>query len=289
MQVRTSPTVRARRLRQQLRRLRDAHGLTLEQVATASEGSFNASTVGRYETGDRIPRQGDLRILLDIYGVEGDERATLLALAREARQRGWWWPDRQSLKAGFDIYLGLESEASTVRTYQSQLLHGLLQTEEYARSVIKAITMTAPQQEVEQLVELRMARKQRLVQAEPLGLWAVLDEAVLTRRVGGSKVMGAQLRHLVDIGRQPNVTIQVLPAELGAHPAMEGPFYILQFPEPDDLDVVYLEQPTSSLAIESEAEVSRYTLTFGQLTAMALTPEKSMEFIASKADELQTP
>ncbi|MEU8269397.1 helix-turn-helix transcriptional regulator [Sphaerisporangium sp. NPDC049002] len=285
MQVRPSPTVRARRLRQQLRRLRDAHGLTLEQVAASSEGAFNASTVGRYETGDRIPRQGDLRVLLEIYGVEGEERMALLTLAREARQRGWWWPDRQSLKAGFDIYLGLESEASTIRIYHDQLIPGLLQTEDYARTVIKAINMTSTEEEVDQLVRLRMARQNGLSGDKPPHLWAVLDEALLTRKVGGPAVTSAQLRHLADMSRRPNVTIQVLPSEIGAHPAMESHFYLLEFPGPSDPHVVYLEQATSGLAVESPTEVSRYTLIFGQLTAMALTPEKSVELIAARAGE----
>ncbi|MEV6985497.1 DUF5753 domain-containing protein [Sphaerisporangium sp. NPDC051017] len=250
-----------------------------------ARGAFNASTVGRYETGDRIPRQGDLRVLLDIYGVTGDERTALLTLAREARQRGWWWPNRQALKAGFDLYLGLEAEASALRIYHDQLIPGLLQTEAYARGVIKAMNMTATEDEVEQLVHLRMTRQARLSGDDPLRLWAVLDEALLNRPVGGPGVMRAQLRHLEELSHRPNVTLQVLQSQIGAHPAMEGHFYLLEFPETSDPHMVYLELATSGLALENAADVSRYTLIFGQLTALALPPGASVRQIAAKATD----
>lgn len=283
MAARPSPTVRSRRLRHELVRLRKAHGLTIEQAAARSGGELVTSTVGRWENGDRIPRPSDLRILLDVYGVHGQQREMLLTLAREAKLKGWWYPHRDMLKTGFDVFIGLEAEAAEVRTFQSQLLPGLLHTEAYARSVITAININAPTEEVDRLVSVRMARKARLTEERPLRLWAVLDEALLHRKVGGSELMKEQLDHLVQMSALPNVTLQVVPNDVGAHAAMEGPFYILQFPELADSDVVYVEQGRSGLALESEEDVRAYTLRFGHLTATALIPEKSAAFIADVA------
>ncbi|RJL31272.1 helix-turn-helix domain-containing protein [Bailinhaonella thermotolerans] len=286
MADRSSPTVRARRLRQQLRQLRDRHGLTLEQVVARSGKAFNASTVARYESGDRIPRPADLRVLLDIYQVGDEQREHLMTLAKDARQRGWWWPMRMALKSGFGVYLGLESEAEAVRKYHSQLVPGLLQTEEYTRAVIRAIELTLGEEQVDERVRVRQVRQRRLVDEKRFHLWVVIDEAVLARRVGGPEVMREQLHQLLRLGRHSNITIQVLPFTAGAHASMEGDFSIMQFPDPDDADVVYLEQATSGLALEDPDDVRRYTLMFGQLAGIALSPERSAELIQAKADEL---
>jgi transcriptional regulator with XRE-family HTH domain len=281
--VRPSPTVRSRRLRHELVRLRKAHGLTIEQAAARSGGELVTSTVGRWENGDRIPRPSDLRILLDVYDVRGRQREALLTLAREAKQKGWWYPHRDMMKAGFDIFIGLEAEAAEVRTFQSLLLPGLLHTESYARAVITAININAAAEEVDRLASVRMARKERLTEENSLRLWAVLDEALLRRTVGGPDVMADQLAHLLEMSKLPNVTIQVIPNDAGAHAAMEGPFYVLQFPEASDTDVAYVEQGPSGLVLEGEGDVRAYTLHFGQLAATALTPDKSEAFIANVA------
>ncbi|MBW8485900.1 helix-turn-helix domain-containing protein [Actinomadura parmotrematis] len=270
-----SPTVRARRLRIELHRLRQEAGHTLQRVADLSDGAFNAATVGRWETGDRVPRQGDLRVLLEIYGVSGDRRGALQKLAKEAKQRGWWHAHRDMLKDGFGLYVGLESEAAAVQTYQSLYVPGLLQTEDYSRAAIRGIRMNEDPEGLEAKVQLRQSRQQRLTGRDPLRLWAVLDEALVHRQVGGPTVMREQLEKLVEQARLPNVTLQLLPYAAGAHPALEGPFYMLEFPDPQDAGVIYLEQATSGLALEAEDEVRRYTLMFGHLTALALSPEET--------------
>jgi transcriptional regulator with XRE-family HTH domain len=280
-----SPTVRARRLRRELRKLREERGLTLQQTAELSECAFNASTVGRWEIGERVPRQADLRVLLDIYQVVGAQRQAILTLAREAKLRGWWHPHREMLKDGFGVYVGLESEAAAVYTFQSQMVPGLLQTEDYTRAVVCGIRMNEQVDDLEEKVMVRRVRQELLTRKNPLRLWVVLDEAVLRRHVGGVKVMKEQLEHLVELGGRPNVTIQVLSYHSGAHAAMEGPFYTLEFPDSADPGVVYLEQATSGLALESEDEIRRYTLMFGNLTAKALTPEASESLITRIAEE----
>lgn len=281
----SSPTVRARRLRRELRRLREERGLTLQETAELSEGAFNASTVGRWEIGERVPRQGDLRVLLEIYKIEGESRQALLTLAREAKQKGWWHPHRDMLKAGFGLYVGLETEAAAVHTYQALYVPGLLQIEDYTRAVIRGIRMNQQLDDIDEKVQVRQARQELLTRTNPLQLWAVLDEAILHRQIGSPQIMRAQLTHLIESSKLPNVTIQVLPYAAGAHAALEGPFYMLEFPDPTDPGVVYIEQATSGLALESEDEIRRYTLMFGNLTAAALTPEASAARITKVAEE----
>ncbi|MFC9977370.1 helix-turn-helix domain-containing protein [Spirillospora sp. NPDC127200] len=286
MPHRPSPTVRARRLRMELSRLRQESGHTLQQVARASNSAFNASTVGRWETGDRVPRQGDLRVLLDIYGVHGERREALEKLAREAKQRGWWHPHRDMLKAGFGLYLGLEAEAATLSTFQAQLIPGLLQTPAYTRATVRALLQEGWDHS-DQVIEMRKVRQERLTSDDPLTLWVVLDEAVLRRRIGGAAVMREQLNHLREAAKLPNVTLQVITNDAGAHAGLQGSFYMLDFPDPLDPGVVYLEQAMGGLALEGEDEIRRYTLMFGNLTAMALSPEESVDYFAQVAAELQ--
>jgi hypothetical protein len=190
------------------------------------------------------------------------------------------------LKPGFDSYIGLESEASAVRTYQVQVIPGLLQTERYAQLIIEATGMTSAAAEIHQKVVVRMARQELIIQADdPVRLIAVLDEAVLRRQVGGPTVMTEQLQRLIELGRLPNVEIRVLPFAGGAHVAMDGPFYLLEFPRSEDPDLVYLEQAGSGLIPEDVEEVRRYTLMFGNLLAVALTPTRSSAFIKGIIDE----
>ncbi|MFF5207474.1 helix-turn-helix domain-containing protein [Streptosporangium sp. NPDC000396] len=266
----------------ELSRLRENSGLSRVEVAERI-GSTD-TTVWRYETGLTRPKPSDVSALTDVYGVTGEARASLIQMAREARQRGWWHRHRQALKPGFDSYIGLEAEASVVRSYEPLVVPGLMQTEAYARAVIEATAMTQAPSEVDEKVSVRISRQQLLYgPGDPIQLVAVLDEAVLRRQVGGPEVMREQLERLVDLSRLPNVEIRVIPFSSGAHAAMDGKFCLLSFPEPGDPDLVYLEQAASGLVPEDPEEVRRYTLMFGSLSALALGTEASAAFIAQMA------
>jgi transcriptional regulator with XRE-family HTH domain len=286
MPVRPSPTVRRRRLRYELRRLRDEHGLTIEQVQEASAGDIKAPSISRWETGERSVRPNDLRVLLDIYDVHGERREALLTLSRQAKERGWWQSYASAIPEWFQVYVGLEAEASTVRTYEAELVDGLLQTPDYYRAFLRAAPAAAADAEAERKIEVRLARQERLTGEDPPEYWAVLNEAVVRRVVGGAEVMRAQLNHITEMASLPHVNVQVLPFVAGVHPAMDGSFRILGFPEPGDPDVVYLENQAGSLYLEEAAEIDRYARMFSHLIARALDPEESRRLISRIAADL---
>ena len=279
-----SPTIRRRRLALELRRLRETAGLTCEQVAEHLECS--ASKISRVETGRVSVSPRDVRDMLDLYGVPAEQRESLVQLARDSRQKGWWHAYSDTMMPQFATYLGLESAASEIRIYEVNLIPGLLQTEDYARSVIRAGMMNSPREDVERQVALRMARQPAVTRDDPPKVWAVLDEAALRRRVGGAGLMRMQLEHLLAQAALPNVAVQVIPFTGGAHPAMGRPFVILVFPDRVDTDVVYLEDLTSSLYVEDVAEVDRYNVFFNHLRATALSFDDSSDLIASVLKEM---
>jgi transcriptional regulator with XRE-family HTH domain len=279
MATRRSPTARHRRLITDLKRLREEHGLSREQLAERIGAS--ETSIFRYEKGDSRPLPGVVGAMLDVYGVQGAERDELLEMARDARKRGWWHRQRQSLKPGFDSYIGLEAAASVVRTYEAQTVPGLLQTEAYARANVEATSLNVVPAEVDDRVSVRISRQDLITRStDRIQLIAILDEAVLRRQVGGPQAMQDQIRHLIAMAELPNVVIHVLPFAVGAHPGMEGPFVLLSFPEPEDPDLVYLEQATSGLVPEEPEEVRRYTLMFGTLLGKALPADESVTFMS---------
>jgi transcriptional regulator with XRE-family HTH domain len=279
-----SPTVRRRRLALELRRLREAAGLTCEEVADHLECS--ASKISRVETGRVSVSPRDVRDMLELYGVPAEQRESLVQLARDSRQKGWWHAYSDAIMPQFATYLGLESAASEIRIYEVNLIPGLLQTEDYARAVIRAGAMNSPSEDVERRVALRMARQPALTRDNPPKIWSVLDEAALRRRVGGTELMRLQLEHLLAQAALPNVAVQVIPFTGGAHPAMGRPFVILVFPERVDTDVVYLEDLTSALYVEDVAEVDRYNVFFNHLRATALSFDDSAALVASVLKEM---
>lgn len=284
MAVGTSPTVRLRRLTAELRRLRKEAGLTGEDVARRLD--CDPSWVSRIESGRRMIRAADLLQLLDVYGVHGETRERLLDLARQARERGWWHPFGNIIPEWFQAYVGLETEAAELRWYEAELVPGLLQTADYYRAFISTAPQADPPEVIDRKVELRLVRQQRLTEEkDPLRLWAILNEAVLHRRVGDPESMRAQLDHLVHLSERQNITIQVLPFAAGPHPAMDGSFVIIEFPEQADPDVVYLESQTGSLYLEAPAVIDRYNLVFNHLRAKALDPEQSRAMILRAAKE----
>src|SRR5258708_2063630 len=279
-----SPTVRRRRLALELRRLREAARLTCEEVADHLECS--ASKISRVETGRVSVSPRDVRDMLELYGVLADQRESLVQLARDSRQKGWWHAFSDTMQPQLVTYVGLESAASEIRIYEVSLIPGLLQTEDYARAVFRSGMMNSPSEDVERSVALRMARQPALTRDNPPKVWAVLDEAALRRRVGGSGLMRMQLEHLLAQAALPNVAVQVIPFAGGAHPGMGRPFVILVFPERVDTDVVYLEDLTSSLYLEDVAEVDRYNVFFNHLRATALSFDDSSDLIASVLKEM---
>ena len=227
----------------------------------------------------------DVRDMLEIYGVPQEQRDSLVQLARESRQKGWWHAYGDSVQPHFATYLGLESAASEIRIYEVNLIPGLLQTEEYARAVITAGMVNSPRTGIERAVALRMERQQ-VTRASMPKVWSVLDEAALRRQVGGPEVMRMQLESLRELCGMPNVSLQVIPFGGGAHPAMGKPFVILVFPERVDPDVVYLEDLTSALWVEDVGQVDKYNVFFNHLQATALSFENSAALMTAVLKEM---
>jgi transcriptional regulator with XRE-family HTH domain len=278
-----SPTVRRRRLGMELRRLRESAGLMIEDAAKHLECSM--SRVSRIETGKSVARLRDVRDMLDLYRLADDEqREQLLTLAKEAQQRGWWTEYETVLSAGLDTFVGLEASAASLRSFQIHLVPGLLQTEEYTRAVIRAGRVPPNSDTMERLISLRTRRQAMLTRQDPLEYWAVLDEAVLRRPIGGPAVMRAQIAHLVEVAELAAATIQILPFAGGAHPGLSGAFTIIGFPDPTDLDVVYIDSPAGNIFLERDRDVRRHTMWFDHLRAAALPPHESLDFLASAAD-----
>jgi transcriptional regulator with XRE-family HTH domain len=278
--ARQSPTVRRRRLGMELRRLREAAGLTIDQVADRLECSD--SKISRIETAHVGVTPRDVRDMLELYGVAGEQRDQLVQIAREARQRGWWHAYGDTKES---TYVGLEVAAASIRSFQAQVVPGLFQTTDYARAVIRAINPNLRPEEVERQLALRMAR-QPILTEDPPELWVVIDEAVLCRSVGERGVMAEQLHHLTEVAELSTVTLQVLPFSAGEHAGMDGAFSILSFPEPADPEVVYLEHATSDLFLERAEDVRRYTLLFDHLRAAALRPGDSTAVISRMLKDL---
>jgi len=279
-----SPTVRRKRLGIELRRLREQASLTCEEVGQRLDCS--GTRISRIETGRISVRPGDVREMLEIYGVVGTEADSLVQLAREARQKGWWHTYGRVLPNWFEAYVGLEAAAIRFRDFQSMVVPGLLQTEDYARAVLRAAPNPGSAEDIDRQVALRMERQAILDQASPPDLWVVLSESIIRVQVGGSGVMRAQLRRLIDVAERSNVTLQVLPFTTAAHVQPISPFTILEFPDIADPTVVYLEHLTGSLFLETAEEIRRYTVVFDHLRAEALGTGPSIDLIARAAADL---
>ncbi|MBO0806357.1 MAG: helix-turn-helix transcriptional regulator [Nocardiopsaceae bacterium] len=279
------PTVRRRRLGTELRRLRDKSGYKLEEVA--AELGVASSTLSRIETGKAPTKSAYLNHMLELYGVrDATQRAVLVGMAREGHRKGWWAAYDDVLPSGFDIYVGLEAETASVRSYEVSVVHGLLQTADYARTVLREVFPRHSTEQIERLVDLRVARQKRLDDDPPLELWAILDEAVIRRTVGGPACMRHQLEHLVAEGERQGVTIQVLPFSSGAHAGHGGPFSILEFPERSDAEVAYVETDAGNIYLEKDKDVRTRAEAFDRLRATALSPTESCELILGAARQL---
>jgi len=273
------PTVLRILLGAQLRRLREGQRITLEEAGKRIRASH--SKISRLETGRVGFKDRDITDLLTLYGVtDEEERETLRSLARRANAPGWWHDYSDVLPNWFEAYVGLEEVAIQIRAYEVQFVPGLMQTEDYARAVTLLGHDTEPARDIERRVRLRMARQSVLDREDPPNVWAVIDEAVLRRPAGSPEIMHGQLKHLAELGRRPNVTIQVIPFQVGGHAAAGGPFSILRFAEPDLPDVVYLEQLTSALYLDRPETVDSYLRVMERICMEAATPADSAEIIA---------
>lgn len=272
-----TPTLRRRRLAAELRRLRETAGLRLDQAA--SEADLAKSTLSRIETAQIGCRPVVVRALLTLYGVSGPEAESLIQLARDAKQRGWWQAFGDVLTSQYADYISLESEALSVRNYEPLFVPGLLQTPQYARAVIHAVLVSATEEEIERRVEVRTARQQRLTASVPVDFWAIIDEAALRRPTGTPEIMRDQLAHIVEMMRLPNVTVQVLPTAIGAHPGMVGSFSVLEFPDQQQPDVVYVDCVAGELFLESESDARRVNMLYNHLRTKALDRDTSSDLI----------
>lgn len=238
------------------------------------------ATLYRIEHARVRPQTRTLRTLLDLYGANEEHQAEMVALLRDARQRGWLHAYQNELPEQYTTYIGFEGEARSVWNYESLFIPGLLQTEDYARAVIRAVLPWASRDEVERCVEVRMQRQDILRGDNPLELWGIVDEAALRRQVGDRAVMQAQVGRLLEATELPHVTFQVIPFDAGAHPGMPGSFAFMQFGETAIPDVIYIDSMAGDLFLEAEADVRRYRLVFEHLRAVAASPDDSRSLIA---------
>lgn len=277
MTVDESPTLRRRRLGAELKRCREAAGLTQESVSRHFE--WNTAKLTRIETARVAVTARDVRDLLSLYGRHDEEyREAMVELARLSKERSWWTDYKDVMRPG--NFVGLEAGATAMRVFEPTVVPGLLQTESYIRALMRSGS-DAPQAVTDRRVSLRLHRQTRLAGPNPLELRAIVDESVLRRRIGGEAVMREQLQHLVDTAQSPNVTIQILPLNFGEHLFLGGPAALLEFRETTHLDVVYLEGLAGDYYEEQPSEVARYREEFDRLGAGALDHRMSLKMIES--------
>ncbi|WP_449060272.1 helix-turn-helix domain-containing protein [Planomonospora algeriensis] len=274
----SGPTALRILLGSQLRRLREARGLTREDAGHLIRGS--ESKISRMELGRVGLRERDVSDLLTFYGVEDEEaRTAVMDLLSRANEPGWWHRFNDLLPNWFQTYVGLEEAAARIRTYEVQFVPGLLQTEEYARAVITAGGAGIAPEEIARRVDLRLERQRVLERSDGPFFWAVIDEAALRRPIGGTEVMRAQLERLMELMRQPNITIQVMPFSFGGHSAEGGAFSVLRFHDSELPDVVYVEQLASALYLDKPEEVDRYSEVMERLCAVSTTPGETVDIL----------
>ncbi|MGH3278877.1 MAG: helix-turn-helix domain-containing protein [Trebonia sp.] len=266
----------------QLRRLRETADISAEKAGYEIRAS--RSKISRMETGRVGFKLRDIQDLLALYGVlDEQERAKVIALAKRSRKPEWWTQYNDILPDWFETYLGLESAAVAIRSFETQFVPGLFQTEDYARAVTRLGHQAASAEEVERRVGLRVKRQELLARARPPRVWATIDEAVLRRPVGGAQAMRAQLARLTEASRLPSVTLQVVPFARGGHAAASGSFSVLRFGERDLPDVVYMEQLTSATYLDQRSDVEHYLEVVDQLSGEALSPADTRSFIEQAA------
>ncbi|MFM9700808.1 helix-turn-helix domain-containing protein [Streptomyces europaeiscabiei] len=270
------PTTRRRQLGADLRRLRERKGLTLEEAG--ARVGVSKATLSRYETKEGSVKWPTVDALCREYSTSDEERHALIELAKAAKIQGWWRSLADPIPDSMNLMLTLENEVVREDHYACMFIPGLLQTREYAEAVHRASEKQCPEREVQHMVDIRMKRQELLQRDDPPHVWCVIDEAAVRRTVGGPKVMGDQLRHLLNVATLPHITVQVLPFSTGAHAPAVGSFLILAGQTPD-LDVVYVDLIGGGLFMEKPQELERYKLAFQYLKAQALDLESSTQLI----------
>jgi Domain of unknown function (DUF5753)/Helix-turn-helix domain len=288
----TGSTVPRRQLGRGLRDLRGKARMTVKAAATALE--WSEAKMWRVETGQTSVRALDVEQMCRVYGAPADLTESLMALARETKAKGWWLDYADAINEGFDVYLGLEESADRLCWYESELVPGLFQTEDYARTLIRADNPDDEEAEVERRVHVRMERQVLLTRAtNPPHVSVVLNEAIVRRPVGGRKVMASQLARLVELGGLNNVAMRVMPFSTGMHPGiMSGPFVVLDFPvngngtltEPP---IVYVDGYTGALYLDKPHEIERYTGAFKDIWSASLDEAASKRFISKAVEEMK--
>ncbi|WP_054814270.1 helix-turn-helix domain-containing protein [Nocardia arizonensis] len=281
---RTVLTAGLRRLAALLFEMREGVGLSKEEVS--GKTGINVTTLYRIESAQARPQRRTLMTLLDLYGIEPERRKYALDLLSDAQKPGMSRPYEANLTEVYSAYINFEAEALSARHYQTSYIPGLLQTPQYASAVIDTSMPKVEAAVTENRVAARMDRAAVLTKDEPLELWVVLDEAAITRVVGGPQIMSTQLRKLVEQSKLKNVILQILPFDAGAHPGMAGSFTLLDFPEPNDPELVYVEGIAGDELIEGHGEIRRFGIIFDQLRAMALSPRDSIALIQETAEAM---
>jgi transcriptional regulator with XRE-family HTH domain len=275
------PAVGRRRLGIELRRHRTAAGKTMRQVADHLDCS--AGKISRLEAGLVAPNVSDVRVMLDYYGVPGFERDALVAVARQAREKAWWNDYLDVVPPGSARFFGLEDGATAIKEYSLGLVPGLLQTVEYVRALTRCAS-DADSAKDERRVELRLRRQELLRRSDPPQLHVVMNQTVLYDPVGGDLAASRQLAYLAEVAELPNVTLQVLPTNVGAHRAKDERFSILRFRDPADREIVYLEQPMSNAYLDGADHLGYYSGAFDQISELALIPDESRKAVRDAAD-----
>ncbi|WP_165950213.1 helix-turn-helix transcriptional regulator [Actinomadura sp. GC306] len=277
-----SPTMRRRRLAAELRRIRTDAQMSITDVV--AQLGWQGSKLSRIENRQIGISTTDVRRLLDLYGVDDPQQIhRLVEMARRAKERGWWESYSASLPTETRTMIGIETDASLIRTYQQALIPGLLQTHDYARAVIRAARPTDPQEVIDERVEVRLARQALLKEREAPQLWVVVNEGAIRQVVGSHAIMAAQLESLIEERDRLNVVVQVLPFAAGEHPAMVGSFSLYSFPAEEQTGAVYIETMNSALILETSHELETYADAFDRLRAAALSPRDSQDLIRALA------
>lgn len=285
----TGPTVFRRQLGRELRALRENAGYTIEAAAVKME--ISRAKYGRIEYGQVSVRSLDVKQMCEIFGASAQLTEALMEVARKTREKGWWHAYNKVIPETFEMYVGLESAASRLEQYQSELVPGLLQTESYSAEVFRAHNPGTAEAVVERRVALRIKRQRILRRVEPpaADVTVVLNESILRRPVGGPAVMSAQLEHINHLGALPNLTVRVIPFSAGVNPGVvTGPFTILEFLNPGEPPTIYTDGFTGDLYLEKKADVARYSDAFRQILSDSLNEEASRDLIAAAAKEYQS-
>lgn len=279
-----SPTLRLRRLATELKQSRESTKLTVTQAGQAL--GWTASKISKIETTEtRRVVAADLDRLMDLYKItDPDKRKALHALARDAKERGWWSKYREVF--GAQALPDFEAEASVIRSFEGLVVPGLLQTPEYAEALFQGGRYTGPE-DIERRIDARIARRDILSKFNPVRLRVVMDEAALRRMIGGPEIMAAQMRHLLYMAKLPNIDIQLLPFSAGSHAALAAPFSILDFPENLNPSIVHVDTITDSVFFEQSGDVERYSTTFGDIQGSAISTSQSAKFITDLATSLE--